>query len=227
MGRSVGCQIFGVYRWWADILGRSVGCGYYGSIGGLRKLRARDARPYGGFGYSVDILLILYPMGRYNPQYHHRRSIRLRNYDYSQCGRYFVTICIQNRECLLGSISQGHFLASESGKVVQQSLKALQQNHPETTIESWVVMPNHIHFILEIHQQTDVALGELVRQFKYTTTKQINALRNSPGTKIWQRNYYENIIRTDRGHQIIRDYIQQNPIRWEIDQLHPQIPSKW
>jgi putative transposase len=88
-------------------------------------------------------------------------------------------------------------------------------------------MPNHIHFILEIQQQTDVALGELVRQFKYTTTKQINALRNFPGTKIWQRNYYENIIRTDRGHQIIRDYIQQNPIRWEIDQLHPQIPSKW
>jgi putative transposase len=166
-------------------------------------------------------------MGRYNPQYHHRRSIRLRNYDYSQCGRYFVTICIQNRECLLGSISQGHFLASESGKVVQQSLEALQQNHPETTIESWVVMPNHIHFILEIQEKTDIALGELVRQFKYTTTKQINALRNSPGTKIWQRNYYENIIRTDRGHQIIRDYIQQNPIRWEIDQLHPQIPSKW
>jgi putative transposase len=166
-------------------------------------------------------------MGRYNPQYHHRRSIRLQNYDYSQCGRYFVTICIQNRECLLGSINQGRFLASEYGKVVQQSLKALQQNYPEPTIESWVVMPNHIHFILEIQQQTDVALGELVRQFKYTTTRQINALRDSPGIKVWQRSYYENIIRTDRAHQIIRNYIQQNPIRWEIDQLHPQIPSKW
>jgi putative transposase len=165
-------------------------------------------------------------MGRYNPQYR-RRSIRLRNYDYRQCGRYFVTICVQNRECLLGSINQGCFSASESGKVVQQALKALQQDHPETAIESWVVMPNHLHFILEIRQQTDISLGELVRQFKYTTTKQINVLRNEPGTKVWQRNYYENIIRTDRVHQIIKNYIQQNPIRWEIDQLHPRIPSKW
>jgi putative transposase len=159
-------------------------------------------------------------MGRYIPQYHHRRSIRLRNYDYTQCGRYFVTICVQNRECLLGSIRQGHFSASELGKVVQQALKAM-------TIESWVVMPNHLHFVLEIHQQSHIALGELVRQFKYDTTKQINVLRNSPGVKVWQRNYYENIIRTDRAHQVIRNYIQQNPIRWEIDQLHPQIPSKW
>jgi putative transposase len=165
-------------------------------------------------------------MGIYNPQYH-RRSIRLRNYDYSQCGRYFVTICVQNRECILGSISQGNFLPSESGKIVQQALKVLQQDYPETMIESWVVMPNHLHFILEIRQQTDVSLGELVRQFKYNTTKQINALRNSPGTKIWQRNYYENIIRTDRAHQIIKNYIIQNPTRWEIDQLHPKIPSKW
>jgi putative transposase len=210
-----------------DILGRSVVGGYFGSIGYMRKLRARDARPYGEFGYSVDILLILYPMGRYNPQYHHRRSIRLRNYDYSQCGRYFVTICVQNRECLLGSIHQGIFSASESGKVVQLALQALQQNCDEITIESWVVMPNHIHFILEIQQQTDVSLSELVRQFKYTTTKQINALRNSPGTKVWQRNYYENIIRTDRAHQIIKNYIQQNPVHWQIDQLHPQTPSKW
>jgi putative transposase len=166
-------------------------------------------------------------MGRYNPQYHHRRSIRLRNHDYTQCGRYFVTICVQNRECLLGSIWQGHFFASELGKVVQQALKALQQDYPETTIESWVVMPNHLHFILEIQQQTDISLGALVRQFKYDTTKQINELRNSPGTKVWQRNYYENIIRTDRAHQIIKNYIHQNPTRWEIDQLHPQVPSKW
>jgi putative transposase len=166
-------------------------------------------------------------MGRYNPRYHHRRSIRLRNYDYTQCGRYFVTICVQNRECLLGSIRQGCFLSSELGEVVQQALNALQQNYPETTIESWVVMPNHLHFILEIQQQTDISLGVLVRQFKYDTTKQINELRNSPGTKVWQRNYYENIIRTDRAYQIIKNYIHQNPIRWEIDQLHPQVPSKW
>jgi putative transposase len=154
-------------------------------------------------------------MGRYNPQYH-RRSIRLQNYDYTECGQYFVTICIQNRECLLGVISQGIFSASDSGKIVQRALKALQQNHPEITIESWIVMPNHVHFILEIYQQSNVALGELVRQFKYDTTKQINKSRNSPGIKVWQRNYYEHIIRTDRAYQIIKNYIHQNPIRESV-----------
>jgi putative transposase len=179
-------------------------------------------------GYSMWVFIGYFAhMGQYNPQYHHRRSIRLRNYDYTQCGRYFVTICIQNRECLLGKISQGIFSASDLGEIVQQAFRALPQSCPEITIASWIVMPNHVHFILEIHQQSCIALGEFVRQFKYDTTKQINALRNSPGIKVWQRNYYENIIRNDRAYQIIKNYIHQNPIRWEIDQLHPQVPSKW
>jgi REP element-mobilizing transposase RayT len=166
-------------------------------------------------------------MASYNPQQHHRRSIRLQNYDYTQNGQYFVTICVQNRECILGSINQGIFFPSEYGQVVQETLQTFHATYPATIIESWVVMPNHLHFILEIQQSTGISLGKLVQQFKYNTTRQINELRNSPGTKVWQRNYYEHIIRTDRAHQIIKNYIVQNPIRWEIDQLHPTIQSKW
>jgi putative transposase len=156
-----------------------------------------------------------------------RRSIRLKEYDYSQCGYYFVTICIQHRECLLGEIYEGVFYGTPFGILVQEELSSLASNHPGTVLESWVVMPNHIHFIFEIKRRTSIVLGEVIRQFKYETTKQINIQRDSPGVKVWQRNYYEHIIRTDRAHQIIRQYIRQNPSKWNNDQLHPENPSKW
>ncbi len=166
-------------------------------------------------------------MARYNPEYHHRRSIRLREYDYSQSGLYFVTICVYNRECFLGDIEQGVFLATPLGKIVQQSISELISSQPDIAIASWVVMPNHLHFIIDIQHKSNITLGEIIRKFKYETTKQINIVRNSPGVKVWQRNYYEHIIRSDRAHQIICQYIHQNPSKWNNDQFHPKKPSKW
>ena len=171
-------------------------------------------------------------MGRYNPDYHHRRSIRLRGYDYSRSGLYFVTICIQNRECLLGRVEDGVFLANEWGETIEKGLDDMILRYPGITVESWVVMPNHMHCIVEIIQSSErngqpFTLGEWVRLFKYDITKQINRLRNSPGVRVWQRNYYENMIRNEPSHQIIQNYIKNNPTRWTTDQLHPNNPSKW
>jgi putative transposase len=166
-------------------------------------------------------------MARYNPEYHHRRSIRLREYDYSQAGLYFVTICVYNRECFLGNIRQGAFLASPLGKIVQQSISELASSQPDIEIAAWVVMPNHLHFIVDIQHKSNITLGEIIRKFKYETTKQINIIRDSPGVKVWQRNYYEHIIRSDRAHKIIQEYIHKNPSKWKDDQLHPETPSKW
>ncbi len=170
-------------------------------------------------------------MAGYDPRRHHRRSIRLRGYDYSQCGLYFVTLCIQHRAWMLGQVTDGIFLPSASGRIVQNGIETLSFEHPDIAIECWVIMPNHIHFILEIKARSEnpisekpIALGEFIRQFKYDTTKQINQLRNTPSVKVWQRNYYERIIRDDRAHRTIANYIDQNPKRWTIDTF--RIPTR-
>ena len=163
-------------------------------------------------------------MSGYDPSRHHRRSIRLRDYDYSQCGLYFITVCIQRREWLLGRVREGVFYPSPAGSVVQRGIETLSLQYPGIAIECWVVMPNHIHFILEIKQrmhnpvsEKSIAIGEFIRQLKYETTKQINQLRNTPGVKVWQRNYYERIIWDDHAHRTIANYIHQNPKRWTTD----------
>jgi putative transposase len=169
-------------------------------------------------------------MERDRSKYYRRRSIRLPGYDYSRSGLYFVTICIQHRECLLGKVDNHNFQTSEFGSIVEQGLKDLDS--PQNACDSWVIMPNHVHFMMEIKPPLQgsgrpLALGEQVRQFKYDTTKQINQLRDSPGVRVWQRNYYEHIIRNETADRHIRRYIAENPARWAIDQLHPQNPSKW
>jgi putative transposase len=166
-------------------------------------------------------------MVRYDPDFHHRRSIRLRGYDYRRSATYFVTICAQHRECLLGEIRDQQFHPNLYGEIVSKDLVLLGSQYPGISSNPWVVMPNHIHFNLEISQENSVPLGEIVRSFKYETTQKINLLRESPGLKVWQRNYYEHIIRNETEHQTICNYIHQNPLRWDIDQLHPQVSSKW
>jgi putative transposase len=109
--------------------------------------------------------------------------------------------------------------------VSTKGLKVMATTDPHITIESWVVMPNHIHFILAIQERTfssnqPITLGNLIQQFKYNTTKQINQIRNSPGVKIWHRNYYEHIIRNQQAHQKIQTYIHQNPRHWTTDKFH-------
>lgn len=179
-------------------------------------------------------------MGRYNPAIHHRRSIRLQGWDYRRAGRYFVTICVQYRECLFGQIEHGKFYPNQFGELVVESLNSVSSfasrqgygaiaSDSNITTSPWVVMPNHVHFILEIgnENQHEILLGEWIRQFKYSTTCQINALRDTPGVRVWQRNYYEHIIRDESAYEMICNYIRDNPLRWQIDQLHPNNPSKW
>lgn len=173
-------------------------------------------------------------MGHYDPARHHRRSIRLRGYDYRQPGSYFVTICVQHRECLLGDVLRATVQLSQFGVLVERQLENFAEGNQGVAIASHVIMPNHIHFILDILPFTEQnsfqkqpTVGQLVRDFKYETTKQINAQCNTPGIKVWQRNYYEHIIRNEASRQKLKNYIQENPLRWAIDQLHPQHPSKW
>ena len=183
-----------------------------------------------------------------------RKPTRLRDYDYSQPGVYFVTICVQHRKCLFGTIIDGQMRLNEIGKIVVECWCRIPPHFPSIELGDYVVMPNHIHGIIthntvgagsprptEAEQsipptvgagsphpiENSPALGKIVAYFKYQSTKHLNQHHNTPGTRIWQRNYYDHIIRDDADLQRIRQYIQDNPMKWELDQLHPDNPSKW
>jgi len=198
-------------------------------------------------------------MVKYDPQIHHRRSVRLRGYDYRQAGAYFVTICVQGRECLFGNIENSEIELNQYGKVVDEIWHRIPQHFSNVDIDSAIVMPNHFHGIVVICdvpanvQKTDPrkiqngetpgiqggetpplrskcgtpTLGQIVGYFKYQTTKKINQIREMAGVKIWQRNYYEHVIRDEILLGKICEYVVHNPQTWDSDQLHPNNPSKW
>ncbi|MYC75248.1 transposase [Candidatus Poribacteria bacterium] len=189
-----------------------------------------------------------------NPGPPRRRATRLRDYDYSQSGAYFVTICAQHRKCLFGTIIDGRMQLNKIGQIIVECWNHIPQHFPSVELCDYVIMPNHIHGIIvqnivgarsprptketqnhphEIPQSNrrgevpSPSLGKIIAYFKYQSTKHINQSRNMPGTRIWQRNYHDHIIRDAPDLQRIRQYIQDNPMKWELDQLHPDNPSRW
>ncbi len=168
----------------------------------------------------------------YNPQIHHRRSIRLQGYNYAQIGFYFVTICVQNKECLLGDIKQGLMNLNPASKMVRKIWLQLPQRFANIDLDEFVIMPNHFHGLISIsinnepEKQFSVKLSEVIGAFKSMTThqyiqgvKQYNWQRFQG--KLWQRNYYEHIIRDEFSLNNFRQYIIDNPIKWENDQENP------
>ena len=163
---------------------------------------------------------------------HHRHSVRLYDYDYSGPGAYFITICTLDRICLFGRVVNCDMVLSDIGDLVRQEWVNTESIRPYVTVDRFVVMPDHTHAIVVINavQDSDTAatgekgradnglmsggVGEIVGQFKSVVTKRINRLRNSPGASVWQRNYYERIIRDERELNMVRQYIEQNPVRW-------------
>jgi putative transposase len=168
----------------------------------------------------------------YDPTKHQRRSIRMRGYDYTQTGWYFVTICAQGRECLFGNIIDGAFQANTYGRVVLEHIEAIASHFANAEIDVYVMMPNHAHVIIILNDSVTAntprpTLGQVVAYIKYLSTRHINELRRTPGARVWQRNYYEHIIRDQASLDHIRAYIISNPSRWESDQLYPNTPSRW
>ncbi len=177
------------------------------------------------------------------PSQPYRRATRLRNYDYGQTGGYFVTICVQDQKCMLGEIIDGWMQSNEIGKIVVECWNRIPQRFFSAELDASVVMPNHIHGIIllntggtntrsqphrrgEVSSPTSTTLGQIVAYFKYQSTKCVNQYRDMPGTRIWQRNYYDHVLRDEIDLQRIRQYITNNPMQWELDQLHPNNFSK-
>ena len=160
----------------------------------------------------------------FDPDIHSRRSIRLPGYDYRLPGAYFITLCVHDRTSLFGSIENGLMVLSEYGAVVDTNWQRIPQHNNRISCPIWVVMPNHFHGILMILEspeiQTDASsgsLGTIIGNFKSITTRKINYIRHSKYGKVWQRNYYEHIIRDENEYNHIANYIETNPSSWDKD----------
>ena len=153
----------------------------------------------------------------YNSQKHHRHTIRLQGYDYSKSGLYFVTICTKDKQNIFGDIDQKQMRLSEHGTIAQNMLtKMLEKLNEYIAINEYVIMPNHMHLIIQIKKDFKVKLGNLITHYKSLVTKEIN---KTCIVDIWQRNYYEHIIRNEKELYLIKQYIKDNPINWEEDSL--------
>lgn len=226
---------------------------------------------------------------KYNPAIHKRKSIRLKGYDYSKPGLYYVTICVQNRECLFGKIENKKMHLNDAGIMIQNEWLAIPERFPQTQLHEFIVMPNHFHAILEITpssatppvaatlvvvpnnevvdnpgpattvtpvepiqppltEEEDInnseaelflsgqpqgfaptekkskTLGDILGAFQsITTVKYIRGVNDFGWKrfkgKLWQRNYFERIIRNQRQYDNIKNYTRNNPAKWEEDKL--------
>lgn len=174
----------------------------------------------------------------------HRKSIRLKGYDYSQEGAYFITICTYNRECILGNVVNGKMQLNKYGEIVETEWLRTAKMRDNVELDVYIIMPNHLHGILFIvdkcrgtmhrapttnHIPKYESFGKpvsgsiptIIRGFKSAVTKQINEIRHIADVPVWQRNYYEHIIRYEEELNKIREYIINNPLKWELDIENP------
>ena len=170
----------------------------------------------------------------YAPQKHHRRSLRLEDYNYAHSGAYFITIVAQNRQCIFGEVVNGKIELNQFGHILAEEWEKSETIRQEIELDAFVVMPNHIHGIVIMNSDvgatgrspvrsgpTKRSVGALIAGFKSVITKRINQLRSTPGMPIWQRNYYEHVIRNEASLNRIRQYILNNPARWAFDPENP------
>jgi putative transposase len=166
-----------------------------------------------------------------------RRSPRLHGYNYAENGAYFVTICTHNRASLFGEVVEGSAKLNPYGQVVDQCWHDLRLHYSGVELDEFVVMPNHVHGIVVITggdvgeglrpsptKNKQHGLPELIRAFKSFSARKINELRGTSGTSVWQRSYYEHIIRNENSLAKVRQYIQLNPLNWELDKENPTSP---
>ena len=180
----------------------------------------------------------------------HRRSIRVKDYDYSQAGAYFITICTHDRACLFGKIVDGKMTLNDAGRMAESCWQDIPDHFSHADLDEFVIMPNHIHGIIMLTDKdgtngycrdekcycrgekffapttahvkpkgTSKTVGSIVRGFKIGVTKWMR--HNTTIRDVWQRNYWEHIIRNDDEMDRIRQYILDNPAQWDMDRNNP------
>lgn len=182
----------------------------------------------------------------YNPNTHHRKSIRLKEYDYTNANWYYVTICSLNKENVFSKVANNKVVLNDIGLIVQEEWLRTKEIRKNIDLDDYVIMPNHIHGIIIIEYDlnelnnngddcrdtmhrvpTDRTFGSpipnslstIIGAFKAAATRRISKTLKSHQS-IWQRNFYEHIIRNDDDLYRIRKYIQLNPLKWNLDEYN-------
>jgi len=160
------------------------------------------------------------------PLFPKRKPLRLKGYDYSQAGAYLVTVCVHERTCLFGQITEGQMLLNANGRVVEAEWLQTGRIRPNVTLDLFTVMPNHFHAILFIDyadlgvrgtNEPRQCLDRIMAGFKSTCTRRIRELKLEPALILWQRGCHDEIIRNEQHLYNARAYIQNNPAEWESD----------
>ena len=183
-------------------------------------------------------------MNTYKPHIHHRRSIRLKGYNYAQDGLYFITICCHDRICRFGKVVNGEMVLNECGQMAYDEWVKLPERFPNFELDVFQIMPNHMHGIIALHNvagftpaqnnakpQNDLrttarvapTVSDIVGAYKSLVANGclgVFKLKNEMMGKLWQRNYYEHIIRNDQSYQTISEYIINNPAKWVENQFY-------
>ena len=159
--------------------------------------------------------------------------MRLKEFDYSNPGYYFITTCTRFSKNLFGKIARGKMELNKYGLIVEGAWLSLPDYYSNIELDYYSIMPNHFHAILILTGRVEMnfpspeiktekfTLSQIIAYFKYQTTKKINELSDSAGEKIWQRSFYDRIIRNEKELYLIRKYIEQNPFKWALENNLP------
>jgi len=170
-----------------------------------------------------------------------RRSVRLKGYDYSGTGAYFVTVCTNRKKCILGEVIDEKIVPTTIGGIAKNCWEEIPKHFLNVELDEFVVMPNHVHGIIQIinvgathasplqkhHSNSNPrgpgprTIGSIVGSFKSATTRCANGIGLGNRFSIWQRNYYEHIIRDEDELNQVKEYIIQNPLKWQFDRENP------
>ena len=145
--------------------------------------------------------------------YFKRKNPRLRDYNYALRGYYFITICTDDKKHIFGEIVEDKIQLNEIGKLAYKNIENLENVYDTVNVDKFVVMPNHIHMILIIDKETDLTLSRIIKQYKEWITKTIKK-------PIWQKSYYDHIIRNEKDYYRIWKYIDENELKWSLDKYY-------
>lgn len=161
-----------------------------------------------------------------------RHPVRLQCYDYSQNGAYYFTICTQKRECLFGQIEGNAITLTDAGRALNSAWMSLPSHYAHVMLDEAVIMPNHFHGIVFLQDIEGVAqldspepkrhtLSEIIRNLKTYSAKEINGICQTPGRRVWQRSFWERVLRNESELLRVREYIGNNYLQWHLDRLNP------
>ena len=139
-----------------------------------------------------------------------RKKLRLQDYDYSKENFYFITICVKNKLQILGEISKDIIKLTKEGHIVKQNINKINQFYKNIMIDEFVVMPNHIHILIIINYKNNITISTIIKHLKTNITRDIKC-------SIWQKSFYEHIVRNEKEYFKIKEYIKNNVINWKKD----------